>query len=296
MLFLHGIFNGIWLMEHSYANNFLPLVVSYITQPNNNIVVQNSGEKGRSGALTMLAFSKQKVETKSYDVSELYSPIDFINNAPKDSVILINITSAITKYDQACGPYGMTTYSNMLKAAYTNDNVKGVALKIYSGGGDGNAMNLLMQTISERNKPVIAFIDDFSASAAYGIASACDVVTANSNTARVGSIGCYLTIADYTEYFKKQGIDVKEIYAPQSKDKNKDYFDAISGDTKALEAVAETYCEDFISKVEQNRGDKLKQGREVWGTGKVFFADKAQEIGLIDNIDTFDNFLNYFNT
>ena len=46
--------------------------------------------------------------------------------------------------------------------------------------------------------------------------------------------------------------------------------------------------------VEENRGDKLKVGREEWGTGKLFYADQALEMGLVDSIDSFHNILNYF--
>ena len=31
-------------------------------------------------------------------------------------------------------------------------------------------------------------------------------------------------------------------------------------------------------------------------TGKMFFAPEAMDIGMIDEIDTFENVLNYFNT
>lgn len=292
MLFLHRISNAVWFMEESFAQNYLPLVASWIKDAATPIHVKNT-QRNNLGIFTVAG---DKSEVSFFNVNGKYSALDFIQAAPENSVIILTLTDAITKHDQFCGPYGMQTYSQLLKAAYANDNVKGVALLIESGGGEGGAMRLLVGTINERNKPVLAFIDDFAASAAYGIASACDVVTANSKTARVGSVGVYLTLADYTEYFQKQGINILEIYAPQSKDKNKDYKDAISGDTKSLEEIARVYCDDFIESIEKNRGDKLTGKREEWATGKMFFADEAQRIGLIDNIDTFDNFLNYFNT
>ena len=168
-------------------------------------------------------------------------------------------------------------------------------VQLKAGGGEGNAMRMMVETISERNKPVIAFIDDFAASAAYGIAAACDLVTANSTTARVGSVGCYMTVADYTERFAQQGIKLTDVYARQSTQKNKDYRDAIAGDTKAVEDIATVYCESFLAQVAKDRDGKLTADREVWGTGRMFFATEAMELGLIDNIDTYQNFLNYFN-
>ena len=159
-------------------------------------------------------------------------------------------------------------------------------------------MRLMQDAIAKRNKPVLAFIDDFAASAAYGIAAGCDIITANNELARIGSIGVYLSIVDYSEQMKKEGINLIEVYAPQSTDKNADVRGAIEGKPEALEALRKTagkFCESFIASVENSRGDKLKEDRRTWGTGKVFFAEEALQMGLIDSIDSFENFLNYLN-
>lgn len=291
MLFLHKIINGIWFMDSASAANYLPLVASYIQGEKADVRSQKQGEPEISKDKIQFAERSSGV----YVLSE-YGRYSSPEEAPRDCIAVLHVTDAITKYDQECGPSGMKTKSDILQRCYSNSEIKGVALVIDSGGGEGMAMRLMAQTILERNKPVICFIDDFAASAAYGIASACDYVVANSNQARIGSIGCYMTVADYREYWKLKGIELKEIYAPQSKDKNKDYIDAINGDTKGIEKIAETYCENFLTMVESNRNNALTADRSSWGTGKMYFAPEALELGLIDGIDTFSNFLNYFNT
>ena len=188
----------------------------------------------------------------------------------------------------------MITKSRILQRCYSNDNIKGIVLNIDSGGGSGLGMRLLTETISKRNKPIVAFVSDMAASAAYGIASGADIIVANSDYARVGSIGTYMNIVSYVEKFKKEGINIIEVYASASKDKNKDYYDALKGDTKAVQKTADTYNEMFLSMIETNRKDKLTKDRSVWGTGKMYFAPEALELGLIDNIDSFSNILNYF--
>ena len=47
-----------------------------------------------------------------------------------------------------------------------------------------------------------------------------------------------------------------------------------------------------MSSIERNREGKLSNGRDVWGTGKVYFAEEALTLGLIDEINTFENTLN----
>ena len=294
MLFLHKIVNSVWMIEPAFAANYLPLVTAYLTgermQPMSSSSASDEELNDRNGIKIAI------VKNGSYlvlDNGDYSAPED----APNDSIAIINISDAITKHDQACGgPAGMKTKSELLARCYNNDRIKAIALVIDSGGGEGYAMRLMTEAISKRNKPVAAFIDDFACSAAYGIASSCDIVIANSKMARIGSIGTYMTIADYTEYYKQKGISLTEIYATASTDKNSEYYEAIKGNLEPIRAICDQFNESFLASVEENRKDKLTSDRENWGTGKVYFAEEAQSIGLIDGIDTFDNFLNYFNT
>lgn len=188
----------------------------------------------------------------------------------------------------------MTVKANLLRRCYANDNIKGIVLNVDSGGGEGMAMRLMAEAINERNKGVIGFVDDYACSAAYGILAACDVIVANSEQARIGSIGTYITIADYTKYFEKQGIKLTDVYASDSTEKNIEYREAIKGNTKPVQEIANRFNDYFLNHVETSRDDKLLSDKKSWGTGKVFFAKEAMDLGLIDEIDSFQNILNYF--
>jgi len=209
------------------------------------------------------------------------------------NIAIISIQGAITKYDQWCGPDGMTTQSETLKKLYNAKNIKGIVLKIDSGGGEGNASRLMTETIAARNKPIIAFCDDFTCSAAYDIAAATDLIVANATTARIGSIGSYLTIVDFSKQLEMEGINLIEIYADQSKDKNSDYYQALSGNHEQLKSVINRYNDDFLARIRQNRPSAIETEPQ-WNTGKLFFADQSLSLGLIEAIDSFDNILNYF--
>lgn len=293
MLFLHNIVNSVWMIEPGFASNYLPLVTDYISGKRVDVVSRSSANEreitDRNGILSAI------LKNDTYTISE-YGRYGSPEDAPENSIAIINITDAITKHDQDCGPAGMLTKSNLLKRCYNNSRIRAIALVIDSGGGEGNAMRLMSETIESRNKPVGAFIDDFACSAAYGIASGCDFIIANSKMARIGSIGTYMTIADYTEYYKQRGIALTEIYATASTDKNNDYYEAIKGNLEPIRNVCNQFNEDFLQRIETNRKNNLTEARESWGTGKVYFAEEAQRLGLIDGIDTFDNFINYFNT
>jgi signal peptide peptidase SppA len=277
MLHLHKIINGVWLIEQSFAVNYLPFVADFLFNPTKALPER---------------VSENFLSIYSGDDSRRH--ISALKDAPPNSIAVVNICGAITKHDQYSGNDGMLSKAEIINHCYSNDNIEGIVLRIDSGGGEVMAMRLMMEAVGERNKPVVAFIDDYACSAAYGIASACDHIVANSEQARIGSIGMYTTIADYTPYFKKLGIEIKDIYATLSTHKNEEVREALNGNDKPLRQVIDTLNEFFITSIEKNREGKLTTGRDVWGTGKVWFAKGAIKNGLIDEINTFSNTLKLF--
>jgi protease-4 len=284
MLFLHGIFNSIWIIEGSYANNYLPVVANYL----NGRRLQLSKEPAKPD-FQLYSFHNGIHTLSGYgnDVSP--------ESAPENSVAIIRINGAITKYDQDCGPAGMATKANLLKRCYNNPNIKGIVLSIDSGGGEGYAGLLMQEAISGRNKGVAAFVDDFACSAAYGIAAACDTITLNNALCEVGSVGTYCTVVDYAGYWEKQGIKLIEVYASKSKDKNRDYYEALKGNLEPLRKRCDTFNEEFIRSIAKFREGKIAVDESVWATGKVFYAPEALQLGLADEIGTLDDVVNYFN-
>ena len=283
MLFLHQIFSSFWAITDTQAVNYMPLIASYMKGNR----VEALPERPNHFALASIENAAYQIQTYGRNIPE---------NIPANSIGVIDIRGAMTKYDQDCGPDGMLTISNLLKRCYANEGIKAIVLRIDSGGGETVAWRMMNDAISVRNKPVVAFVEDCACSAAYGIASGCDMIVANHKMAITGCIGSLSTIFDYREYLKKEGITEITVYATPSKDKNKWFRNALDGDTALLQKMTDESCEDFISTIEKNRGDKLKSDRSEWGTGKEYYSDQSIKIGLIDGIDTFENVLNYFNT
>lgn len=281
MNIIHELLNGIWAIDKQVADGHL-MIVKSILQGDAPRSAAYEDERRLSRMTDFACVSNGKV----HKVSE-YGYEAKPENAPEDSVAMISIGGVITKNDQYCGSAGMVTKSELINRCDRNPNIKAIVLKIDSGGGEGYAAMHLQEVIKNTNKPIVAFIDDLAASAAYYIASACNRVVANSDMARIGSIGTYVSMIDYSGALEAAGIKIIEVYASKSNDKNKDYLDAIKGDTKALQESVDVFNERFLADVAKNRD--LKSDWKTWGTGKVFFAPDALEIGLIDEIDSFDN-------
>lgn len=294
MLYLHNILGGVWFVEESFASNYIPLIASFLNVSGSAFGrPRNAASEEKMSEDNALLFASLKNDT--YQISEYggWSPPEA---APKNSVAVMTINGAITKYDQDCGPSGMLTKSNLLSRCYAEDNIKAIILNIDSGGGEGMGCRIMQETLSVRNKPVVAFCNDFVASAAYGIAACCDKVVANSSVCRVGSVGTYMTIMDASKRLENMGIKLIEVYATKSTDKNQEFYKAIQGDTAPLKKVCDTYNEGFITSIADARVGVISEDQNTWATGKMFFAPEAIDLGMIDEIDIFENVLNYFNT
>jgi ClpP class serine protease len=291
MLYLHQILNGYWAIEYGYSLNYLPIVIPWLKgeQP----VFSGADKKDRESDLFYEAVRIATMQNGAYVVSERGNQTP--EKAPQDSIAIITINGAITKQDQDCGPAGMATKSNILQRCYANSNIKGIVLDIESGGGSTNAMFLMNETLAQKNKPVVGFANDMAGSAAYGILSGCDIAVANNSLSQIGCIGTIGTIIDYSKQLQQQGINLIEVYASQSTDKNNEFREALKGNLKPLQEKIDIVNNAFINLVKANRGSRLIGDEKAWNTGKTFFAPEAKKIGLIDEIDSFSNILNYFN-
>lgn len=281
MNLLNEIARDVFLIQPSVAQNYFFLLHSILfgTGEVENPLVNDSRQK---------AFSRITVENQRL-VTHDHTPRESIPGEDPPSLFVVNIVGAITKYDPWCD-YGTKTILESLKQADRSESILGHVLNIDSGGGNGYAAKLLSDGIGTLSKPVFAFVDGMAASAAYWIASACALVCASSQMDRIGSIGTYFTIADYKAWYASQGLKVIEVYAAKSAEKNREFLEAISGDTSRLRQLADQYNEFFLSSVKENRSGILDLS-SGYDSGAMYFASQAKEIGLIDLISSFDEFI-----
>lgn len=281
---LQDALSNIWALHPEQAQALLPMLASAL----------KVGEF--KGALP--GQTKQEVDTEQFNsnsnsyVISAYGRMNAPEQAPVGSIAIIPFMDTITKMDQECGDSGTVTKQNLIARCDANPNIKATILHIRSGGGEALAAIEASRFVQNLNKPIVAFVDDMAASAAYFIASGCDSIICNAEYSRVGSIGTYLTIADFSQYFEKLGIKVLDIYATDSTEKNSPYKKAIEGDTSLLVAEIDFINSIFQNSIATNRLDALTAANtkaEVWNKGKVFYAEEALKLGLIDGIASLED-------
>jgi signal peptide peptidase SppA len=199
-------------------------------------------------------------------------------------ISVITVRGVLTKYSQFCGPAGTEQMARWIQVANSDPRIDAIVLRIDSPGGMVAGTETLAGTIRQTSKPVIAFVDDLAASAAYWLASECDEIIANNTTAQIGSIGVLLSFYDTQPYFEKLGVKFHTVLAPQSENKSRLFDKLRAGDYEEYRNnVLKPLAAKFIETVKGNRpgsgDDHFK--------GDVFFAS-ALVGSLIDSIGSFD--------
>jgi ClpP class serine protease len=275
-----AILRGQWLIDKSFADSQMPLVMKMLT--GDTVDFSNLFLPEKNPNLTRNFLSNN---TSLYTVF----PESDLNVIDTGSIAIVNLCGPMMKFGGPCS-YGMVDYATLINNLGNNNNVTGIILSIDSPGGqaDGTAMLSDVIKYAAKKKPVCAIIQDgMAASAAMWIASACTEIYCTQLTDRVGSIGVYQQIANYNKHlleFKK--LEIQDVYAPQSTDKNKNYKDAIAGDVTGIQQDLSILADQFINTISSNRAGKIKG--DSWKTGKLFYATDAIKIGLIDGIKSFD--------
>ena len=271
------------MMQPEAARGYFPLIHKMLTGELSPLSNHGLPEKHADCSLYSLDQEQKPVCQAGSTITE--NP----GEVKDQSLFILDVFGAITKYDQLCA-WGMASKAQWLSQADKNPNILGHIIRIDSPGGEGYAALMFAQKLQSLQKPVFAFVEGMAASAAYWIASATSFIGVSSSMDRVGSIGTYITLADYSQWYNQQGVRLVDVYAQKSSEKNRDYLEAIKGNTSRIQSLVDSYNDIFLNQVMQSRKETLSEDT-LWQSGKMFFAHEALENGLIDHVSGFEGFV-----
>lgn len=285
---ISAILRGAWLIDANEARNYLPLVANVLK--GNTLFEASSEDDNTEREIPVLRVGASEIRV----VSGYWSMVRLREDAhklPANSTVIVPISGAIMKEDADCGPIGSMTIASYINEISQIKNVATILFDIDSPGGMVDGTQTLAQAIKNSPKKTIGLVNDgMAASAAYWIASGCDELYCSQKTDVVGSIGVYVTFADFKAYYEKEGLKIHEIYSNRSSEKNKDYKDALAGNYDGIKANLDFIADEFISAVKTNRPNiNLSAGNPF--KGATFYAEQALEIGLIDGIKSLNEIL-----
>lgn len=192
--------------------------------------------------------------------------------------------------------WGITGYDYIRGAvsdALQASDVEGIVFDINSPGGAAQGCFELSAFIASQRgkKPMMGFVNANACSAAYAIASAIGNVSAIAS-ADVGSIGVYSMHMDVSKMYEEAGIKVEFIFAGEHKVDGNPYEPLSDAARKDMQTGVDQTYDQFTQLVATNRS--IEQSAVVATQAKVFSADEAKALGLIDSVATADEAIAMF--
>lgn len=172
------------------------------------------------------------------------------------------------------------------RAAFAVKDAPAVALVINSPGGAATQSHLIFKRLralaDEKEKKLLAFIEDVGASGGYMIALAADEIFADPASI-VGSIGVVSGGFGFDRAMERLGIERRLYSAGERKVMLDPFSPENPRDVEHLRDIQRDIHALFIELVRSRRGERLKETPETF-SGMVWSGPKAKEAGLVDGI------------
>ncbi|MCP5105019.1 MAG: signal peptide peptidase SppA [bacterium] len=216
----------------------------------------------------------------------------------KAKILVIDLKGTITSQAGGILDRGGDPVSNIyyrLKLASQDPRVKGIILRLDTPGGDVTASDIIYKEIlrfkEKTGAPVVALMMGVAASGGYYAASACDTIMAHPTTI-TGSIGVIAVLPGVKKVLDKVGIQMNVIKSGKMKDAGSP-FKEINEDEKAyFQEMVDNFYNGFIQAVHRSRKEHLSiEEIKKLADGRVYHAQKALKLKLIDSIGYFDDAL-----
>ena len=172
--------------------------------------------------------------------------------------------------------------------------VKAVVLRVNSPGGSvlasekiKNELDLLRESV-----PVVASYGDYAASGGYWISANADYIFSNATTL-TGSIGVFSMIPDLSGTVKdKLHVNITSVNSNEHSDMYSLMRPLDKAETAYFQSFVETVYEKFTGLVAEGREMTVPAVDEI-AQGRVWTGAEGLEIGLVDQIGTIEDALEY---
>jgi protease-4 len=203
----------------------------------------------------------------------------------KEHTALVDVKGIIAPETKASADKVVTGLRN----AFKDKKTKAVILRINTPGGSPVQSRYINDEILRLKKkypkiPVYAVVADMCASGGYYIASAADKIYADPGSI-VGSIGVLMNGFGFVKGMESLGVERRLMTAGEHKGIMDPFSPVTEADKAHLQGILDQLHAQFIEKVKQGRGERLKlaQYPEVF-SGLFWSGEEAKEIGLIDDL------------
>ncbi|MEM5787218.1 MAG: signal peptide peptidase SppA [Syntrophobacteraceae bacterium] len=212
-----------------------------------------------------------------------------------DKILVVSVSGFISDGPRglpfAKKPGTVQEIVSQLKKAEKDKKIKAVILKIDSPGGSVTASDMLYHEITRYKEcsgsKIVAMMMAVAASGGYYVALPADLIMAHPTTI-TGSIGVVSLRPNITGLMSKIGFDVEVERSGKNKDMGSPFRQSTSEERRMLQDVIEQMAERFLTLAANHRHLKDETRVQI-SSGRIFLADEALSLGLIDGIGYLDD-------
>jgi protease-4 len=294
---LMDIKNNVW-QEISKARKIPTDSIDYYV---NNLLLYNSENLKKYNFIDNIYYHDE-VETYLKKITDSKDKISFIDletykkevqETKKNPIAIYIAEGSIMDGEAEEGSIGSINMVEDLKKIQNDEKIKGVVLRINSPGGSALASDVILREIEnlQKKKKVVVSMGNVAASGGYYIASSADKIFAEKNTI-TGSIGVFSIIPNFQKLFEnKLGVTFDEVELNDH---------AIMGLNKPFDDTESKYAQIQTEQIYTRFKSIVGKGRKLHtdsveniAQGRVWSGEKARKIGLVDQIGTLQDAINY---
>ena len=232
-------------------------------------------------------------KVKSISLADYAKIKDVPNLKATNKVAVIYAEGNIVDGNESDGVAG-DRFAKIIADVRADKDVKAVVLRVNSPGGSVMASENIKAELDllRENVPVIASYGDYAASGGYWISANSDYIFSNATTL-TGSIGVFSMIPDIG------GVVKDKLHVTITPVKSNEHADMLGmmraltpKETAYMQASVENIYNKFTSLVAEGR-DMTVEDVDAIAQGRVWAGADAIEIGLVDQIGTIEDAIEY---
>jgi protease-4 len=218
-----------------------------------------------------------------------------LQGAGSGKILLISVDGLISERTREgllrTRPSVVEEVAAQLKLARKDADIKAVLLKVDSPGGTTTASDILyheLQAYREETKAkVVTVLMGLATSGGYYIALPSDHIAAHPTTV-TGSVGVIFLQPRVAELLGKLGVGVEVSKSGPHKDMGSPFREATPEEKRLIDSTVKAQAKRFLNLVQKHR-TLDPAALQITATARVFTADEAKDLGLIDSIGYLDD-------
>ena len=232
-------------------------------------------------------------DVKGISLNDYATLKNTVNFKAKKKVAVIYAYGDIVDGDEKENVAG-NRFARIIADVRKDSTIQAVVLRVNSPGGSVLASEKIKTELDllREYKPVIASYGDYAASGGYWISANCDKIYSNASTL-TGSIGVFSMIPDLGGVVKnKLHVNITPVNSNGHSDMYTGMRALDQKEIDYMQASVENIYDKFTTLVSEGRGMPVARVDEI-AQGRVWTGADAIGIGLVDEIGTIEDAINY---